>query len=374
MRATPYGSTTAAITHQTDSRGPARLQLQRQEQGRHIAHPWNRDCQRSHAVLKNNPSAGMGKKSAQRAEHRLVHPIGPGMRAAGHPLEHNRLGQDRAPAAPVFPRRALVPFPVDAATFRGSLMQPAQMPVGSTDNGSTATKPYLATLITAVILNLTLRIRIAEHFLEAHLAAQPAATLFQRGLLVLFVLLFLAFWWVVLSRLLPQQRRSIPPRRNQLLLLAKLASGMVAANISSESLALYRLNLSSYSLMLESLILYISVTLVFLFWYWLIDNPPRFQGGLWEQRHVDQPTPALSTPYGIVFPEETLERFVQQSDHWKPSFIDYLYFTILCSNCFAPPEGHLLVGNSIKKLHVLHSMTMIVVFIVMLARAINTLN
>jgi vacuolar-type H+-ATPase subunit I/STV1 len=55
-------------------------------------------------------------------------------------------------------------------------------------------------------------------------------------------------------------------------------------------------------------------------------------------------------------------------------FMDYAYFTILSSNCFGPPEGHLLVGRPIKVLHSVHSLAMITVFIVILARAINTLN
>jgi hypothetical protein len=79
-------------------------------------------------------------------------------------------------------------------------------------------------------------------------------------------------------------------------------------------------------------------------------------------------------PYGIVFPEESLERDLLKSENWKPGFTDYLYFTILSSNCFGPPEGHSLVGSPIKALHVIHSLAMLSVFIVILARAINTLG
>lgn len=41
------------------------------------------------------------------------------------------------------------------------------------------------------------------------------------------------------------------------------------------------------------------------------------------------------------------------------AFIDDVYFTILSSNCFGPPEGHLLVGCPIKLLHSVHSLVMI---------------
>ena len=54
--------------------------------------------------------------------------------------------------------------------------------------------------------------------------------------------------------------------------------------------------------------------------------------------------------------------------------MDYAYFTILSSNCFGPPEGRLLVGRPIKVFHIDYSLAMISVFIVILAKAINTLN
>ena len=145
---------------------------------------------------------------------------------------------------------------------------------------------------------------------------------------------------------------------------------MAANNLLSENIAIYRLNLSSYTLLIDALMLYLSINLTFLFWYWFVDNPPRRLGALWEQSS----SAALTTPYGIVFPEETLERDVLRSDRWQPEFMDYAYFTILSSNCFGPPEGHLLVGRPIKVLHSVHSLAMITVFIVILARAINTLN
>lgn len=231
-------------------------------------------------------------------------------------------------------------------------------------------RPYLIALVAAVILNLGLRLRIFEHVLRSHRSAPWLLLELQRGLLVLFALLLVGFWWVLLVRLLRGWRRGAAPPRWQLGGLVQLASGMAAANLLSENLAIYRLNLSSYTLLMDGLMLYLGVSLIFLFWYWYIDNPLRRHGLLWEQERAA----ALSAPYGIVFPEETLERAVLQSDRWQPAFIDYVYFTILSSNCFGPPEGHLLVGRPIKLLHSVHSLVMITVFIVILARAINTLG
>lgn len=236
--------------------------------------------------------------------------------------------------------------------------------------GSPSPRPYLIALVAAVILNLGLRLRILEHVLHAHRNAPWLLMEIQRGVLVLFALLLVAFWWLLLVRVLPGWRRGLVPSHRQLGFLVQLASGMAAANLLSENLTIYRLNLSSYGLLLDSFVLYLGISLIFLFWYWYLDNPLRRRGVLWEQV---RPT-AISTPYGIVFPEETLERNVLQSDRWQPGFIDYAYFAILSSNCFGPPEGHLLVGRPIKVLHSVHSLAMITVFIVILARAINTLS
>ena len=231
--------------------------------------------------------------------------------------------------------------------------------------------PYLASLVVAVLLALGLRLRILEHYLHGSTTANPLLDVVNRSLLLAFVLQALLFIGLALRHMLPRLWRSSRLRRQQLRLLAVLASGLTLLNLLSENLAIYRLNLESYSLMLESLVLYLSVTLVFLFWYWYIDHPPRNAGSLWQHRSEEG---KVSMPYGIVFPEESLERDLLQSESWRPSFSDYAYFTILSSNCFGPPEGHSLVGTPIKSLHVLHSLIMLSVFIVILARAINTLS
>ena len=239
-----------------------------------------------------------------------------------------------------------------------------------TRSANRSLRPFLIALVAAVLLNLGLRLRIFEHVLRAHQSAPWLMGVIARGLLVVFAALLVAFWWMLLVRLLPEFRRGLAPSRRQLASLVWLASGMAANNLLSENIAIYRLNLSSYTLLIDALMLYLSINLTFLFWYWFVDNPPRRLGALWEQSG----SAALTTPYGIVFPEEKLERDVMRSDRWQPEFMDYAYFTILSSNCFGPPEGHLLVGRPIKVLHSVHSLAMITVFIVILARAINTLN
>ena len=232
--------------------------------------------------------------------------------------------------------------------------------------------PYLWVLVLAVLLALGLRLRIFEDYLLIAHRADPVLDGIRTVLRTSFWIQFVLFWWVAL-RWLPLLPRRQPLRQRTLLLAALLATGMSLVNLLSESLAIYRLKLASYDLLFESSLLYGAITLNFLFWYWLIDHPPRNPCGLWEISRP-QAGSGVSMPYGIVFPEEALERNLLKSENWSPGFTDYLYFTILSSNCFGAPEGHSLVGAPIKRLHMLHSMVMLAVVIVILARSINTLG
>jgi hypothetical protein len=232
--------------------------------------------------------------------------------------------------------------------------------------------PYLGVLVLAVLLALGLRVRIFEHYEQIVHRPDPLLDGARRVLKACFWGQFLLFWWLALRRLLPALLGRLPLSARQLMQAARLASGLSLVNLFSESLAIYRLKIDSYDLLFESLLLYAAVTLNFLFWYWIVDHPPRHPGRIWE-RGCETPG-SISMPYGIVFPEETLERNLLKTESWKPGFTDYLYFTILSSNCFGAPEGHSLVGAPIKRLHMLHSIAMLSVFIVILARAINTLG
>ena len=233
-------------------------------------------------------------------------------------------------------------------------------------------RPYLLVLVVAAALDVLLRLRILDHYIQGMAKPDVLLDWIRNGLMGSFLGLLLLFLGLMLRLLLGRLGRGPRVmRRHELRPLAMAASALTLINMVSENLAIYRLKLESYSLMFESLVLYVSVTLVFLFWYWYIDHPPRLLEPLWRRTSETQ---GVSMPYGIVFPEEALERDVLHTESWKPGFTDYLYFTILCSNCFGPPEGHYLVGSPIKTLHVIHSLAMLSVFIVILARAINTLT
>lgn len=130
-------------------------------------------------------------------------------------------------------------------------------------------------------------------------------------------------------------------------------------NIVIVNLAIVHIKLQSYDLLLQAFVLYLSMNMIFFFWYWYVDYPEQL-------RHLHDPTDLPD----ILFPEQT-GNLVQR---WRPHPIDYLFFTILSSNTLGPPEGHVVLGRRTKLLQIGHTVTTLVVFLVLVARAINTLT
>lgn len=177
----------------------------------------------------------------------------------------------------------------------------------------------------------------------------------QLGLVVAPIWLFLLVCGVLWCHWQPQHFRT------WLLVLGLVGSVKLLLHLLAVNMAMMRLQLSAGVLLAESLELYLAVNGLFIFWYWFCDAPLRHRsdGGI---------------PIGILFSEEDLEERLRGKRGWIPGWFDYLFFTVIASNSLGPPEGHAVVGRSIKTLQMLHSTAMITVFILILARAINTLG
>ena len=130
-------------------------------------------------------------------------------------------------------------------------------------------------------------------------------------------------------------------------------------NIIIVNLAIVDIQLKSYDLLLQAIVLYLSINLIFFFWYWYVDYPEQL-------RHLTDPNDLPD----ILFPEQSGNIYAR----WKPHPIDYLFLTIISSNTLGPPEGYLLLGWRTKLLQIVHTITTLVVLLVLVARAINTLN
>ena len=231
-----------------------------------------------------------------------------------------------------------------------------------------AALPYLSALLASVLIGALIRWQLLQHFLNREIALPSWLVACLYGLMLAYALSLVLFLALLLWAYLPRLRRNAACSRRLLALLGALGSAEVIANLASLNFGIVRLGIASYALLLDGLLLYISVNLSFFFWYWYFDHPLRLISA--DAHSAKKPR----LPLGILFPEEAIEDVRFHSADWIPRPIDYLYFTTVSSNCFAAPEGHLLIGSKLKTLQLIHSSSMILVFIVILARAINTLG
>jgi hypothetical protein len=227
-------------------------------------------------------------------------------------------------------------------------------------------RPYVLALVGSVLIDLLLRLQIIYYYLTQSHVHGISLNVFRDSLQIFYASLLLAFLCLIIFRWLPNLRHKRSTRRGLMRILGLVASLQLVTNIVSVNITIYRLDIESYELLAESLALYVAINLVFVFWYWYWDYPLK--------NNLIDNSDEVYIPQGILFPEEQIENRILRSDHWLPGPIDYLYFTILSSNCFGSPEGHMLIGNRLKTLQIIHTLFMILVFIIIVARAINTLG
>jgi len=150
------------------------------------------------------------------------------------------------------------------------------------------------------------------------------------------------------------------PHVRQLLGIFGVACSLdLLINIAFLNAAVYHLKLASYQLLIEAMVFYVSLNLVFFFWYWYVDYPQQLRACASSDCH-----PA------IRFPEQT----ESPGSGWLPRPVDYLFFTALSSNTLGPPEGHAVLGGRVKWLQMGHTATALIIFLILVARAINTLS
>ncbi len=141
------------------------------------------------------------------------------------------------------------------------------------------------------------------------------------------------------------------------------AFGMVSSlylliNLLTISYGIFAFKVQSLFLLLVSICIYLSLNSVFVFWYWFVDYPSQLR-----RRHHPETIPQICFPSNAPPASERL-----------PDFFDYLYFSILISNTLGPPENHSPAGQTSRFLVMLHSMVMLVVLVIFVSRAINTLS
>ncbi len=215
---------------------------------------------------------------------------------------------------------------------------------------------YILAIALSPLLNYFLRNQVLG---DLHTQVPPSLSrlmLHQKDAYAVLLVLFLALFAFLLVRTRLHRSRDI---RVALRLLGLVISLDLALNLLTVIVAVYTVKLGSFQLLGEAFCLYISLNVVFLFWYWYVDFPTQLR-----YLHNPQKTP------DITFPQENDVRPPQ----WLPHPIDYLFFTVLSSNTLGPPEGHNIVGLPSKLLQIVHTVVMLFVFMILIARAINTLG
>jgi hypothetical protein len=146
--------------------------------------------------------------------------------------------------------------------------------------------------------------------------------------------------------------------RKSLFAFGLFSSLYLLINLLTISYGVLEFKVQSLFLLIVSICVYASLNIIFVFWYWYLDYPSQVR----RLRHPD------STPE-ICFPSSS-----HNGEDWIPNFLDYLYFTLLTSNTLGPPENHSPAGQKAKTIVLLHSLVMLIVLVIFVSRAINTLS
>jgi hypothetical protein len=73
-------------------------------------------------------------------------------------------------------------------------------------------------------------------------------------------------------------------------------------------------------------------------------------------------------------PEICFPRHSYHPGGWLPNIFNYFYFAVLTSNTLGPPEDHSPAGQNARVVVLLHSSLMLIVLVIFVSRAINTLS
>jgi len=229
---------------------------------------------------------------------------------------------------------------------------------------------FVAALVASVVVSDLLRWWLI-HTRDAGLASGVAAAGALNGGTALQIGFSVAFLAAVLAAVPGIRANVLPSRRLQKAMGASATLTMLISLIAV-MVSIYRRKEAGYELLAESFALYLAINLVFLYWYWFADHPLRTDV-LHTDAGVDM-TFFARFDQGIRFPEEDLAAEAGRDGAWVPGITDYAYFTLLSSNCFGAPEGHVLIGKTLKLIQIVHTVFMIFVFIIIVSRAINTLS
>ncbi|MEB3193746.1 MAG: hypothetical protein VKO19_01310 [Cyanobacteriota bacterium] len=146
--------------------------------------------------------------------------------------------------------------------------------------------------------------------------------------------------------------------RKSLFAYGVVSSLYLLINLLTISYGIFAFKVQSLLLLVVSICSYLALNILFVFWYWFVDYPSQIR-----RLHHPESTPELCFPSNSHTPP-----------NWLPNVFDYLYFAVLTSNTLGPPESHSPAGPKARAVVLVHSLVMLVVLVIFVSRAINTLS
>jgi len=169
-----------------------------------------------------------------------------------------------------------------------------------------------------------------------------------------------SFWIYLLLKIVPAIIGRTHLSRGALRIIGLLATVQFVDNLLLIFIDTMNANIKSYHLLMEGILLYFMIGFIFVFWYWFFDYPARNKGLLTE-------VPAKINR--ISFPEE----LASGADNWQPGLLDYFFLAMVAGINLGIAEGHSLMGSRLKVAHFFHILCMSAIFIIIVARAIDTM-
>ena len=223
------------------------------------------------------------------------------------------------------------------------------------------TAPYLGMLMLSALLDLFgthNRFKVAQEiaYRFSFSNASPFLAILSTSLWIAGA----SFWAYLLLKIVPAIIGRTNLNRGALRTIGLLATAQFLDNLVLIFIDLIGTNMKSYQLLIEGIILYFTIAFIFVFWYWFFDYPGR---------NKVLPSEIPANVNRISFPEE----MASGANNWQPGLLDYFFLAMVAGINLGIAEGHSLMGSRLKVAHLFHTLCMSGIFIIIVARAIDTM-
>jgi hypothetical protein len=116
----------------------------------------------------------------------------------------------------------------------------------------------------------------------------------------------------------------------------------------------------AFALLWDAALVWTANVLIFTVWYWMLDR--------WN---YDNPERGATARYDFWFTQQ--ENPVLGGEHWRPSFLDYLFLAFNTSVAFSVTHSQFISGRT-KILMMVQALTSLVILVILGARVVNIID